>query len=111
MGSTALYRYLAYESRALRGRCQNGTACSVETKPALRCTANVITLATVLKKKNGAFSKIKEPYMDVPCVRFRGQKSINNSTKGSVTSIGFAINPSPNHTKARNRYRRQVDFT
>src|SRR5438045_943739 len=51
-------------------------------------------------RKNGIFSTSTARGNGKPAIRFKGQKSSSNNTHGSVTTIGFASNPSAKKTSA-----------
>ena len=61
----------------------------------------VIALEAAARTRNGSFSS----HTRFPARRFSGHASINSSTHGSVTSIGFERSPSANSPSA-SAYRR-----
>lgn len=73
---------------------------AASTAPPSRCTRNEMALATAESRKNGAFSRTNADHF-FPRQRLSGQKSSNSSANGSVTTIGLAISPPVNATRAR----------
>jgi hypothetical protein len=82
----------------------------VLTAPPTRWAITVSTLDARVRTSSGTFSSSNGPearvenreVSDAPArvgQRRSGQTSSSSSTKGSVTSIGLAINPSANETR------------
>src|SRR5262249_41563915 len=97
-GQNILCKYAKYATNAFAARVLTGS--SSTTDPPVRCARNVTTLEIMVRISNGIFSRISCENLDASCnvKRRRGQKSTRSKTKGSVTSIGFAISPNPNKT-------------
>src|SRR5262249_2465817 len=83
---------------AFATRVVTGTISAPLTDPPARCTKKVIRLDIPARITSGIFSRInggtRERSLAVNLLS--GQKSSSTKTKGSVTSIGFAIRPNTN---------------
>jgi len=89
----------------VREKNPNGEPAAIA--PPARCAKNAISPKTIESKKNGDFSAHKlftifapAGFHLKPAKRFKGQKSINNKTSGTVTNMDFENNPKTKNPNA-----------